>query len=689
MHFYQNTVFSALLLISVEIALAITVFFKIRVTRVKVSFIACALTAALWHLSMPPQLNNPIVYSLQFQLIEALHYLTLLLMLLCLLMLSRSTKLPKIWLWTLSLLLPFLTILFIYSLTIELLIIGFPELLLYTKMLFCLFGIIICEQLLRHDHSSRMAKLVALSTFTLFAYDILVFSNVLLFAEQNQDLWHARGFISSATSLILALSVIFYAPQLRQRSEFKLSNSVILFNTSLTLVGSFLLLMALLGSIFNYFDISWFNASRIMLYVIAIFSIIALSFSEKARLTIFVWTSKHFFAHKYDYKKQWIKLDLLLSHSGNSYETSLKAMLKLFACKSGAIWIKGPQFYSMVSSINNTLSTCNPLQSNQSEFIQLLKKQEWIFQPAYNQNHTDKIHNKHLPSWLKEIRDAWVIVPLNTEKELIGFVVLAQQRVSTQLTWEDLDILRLTGHQIASYISHQQAHEKLVQNQQFDVFNKITAFAIHDIKNLIAQQALVVKNAEKFKHHPEFIDDAIDTIANSVEKMDNLLIKLQGKYNSETNSINLNQLLMQAVEMNKNGRPTPSLDIKTHTINLQGDAEKLLMALNHLIKNAQDATNDAGEINITLCHQNNATWLEVQDTGTGMTQDFINNQLFKPFNSTKQEKGMGLGAYQIREIFHALGGQFFVESTVDVGSKFSIHIPDKTNSNSNSNSNSI
>jgi len=680
MDFYQNTELSDLLLISVEIALAITVFFKIHVTRVKASFIACALTAALWHISLPTQLHNPIVNSLQFLLLEALHYLTILLMLLSLLMLSRSTKLPKLWGWTLSIAIPTLVFLFIYSLTIEIVTLPIADLWLYVKMLLCLFGIIICEQLLRHDHSSRMAKLIALSAFTLFAYDILVFSNLLLFADRNQDLWHARGFVSSATSLILAFSVIFYATQLRQRGQFKLSNSVILFNTSLTLVGCFLLLMALLGSIFNYFDLSWLNASKIMLYVVAIFSIIALSFSENARLSIVVWTSKHFFTHKYDYKKQWIKLDQLLSHEGNSYETSLKAMQKLFSCQSGAIWIKGPQFYSMVSSINCSSLTNNPLQENNSEFIQLLEKEEWIFQPTHNQNGLDKQHNKQLPSWLKEFCEAWVVVPLNTEKELIGFVVLAQQRVSTQLTWEDLDILKLTGRQIASYISHQQAHEKLVQNQQFDVFNKITAFAIHDIKNLIAQQALVVKNAEKFKHHPEFVDDAIDTIANSVEKMDKLLIKLQGKHSSESKLVNLNQLLSQAVEMNKNGLPVPSLKITSPPISLKADAEKLLMALNHLIKNAQDATDDNGLITITLSHQENATWLEVQDSGVGMTQAFINNQLFQPFNSTKHDKGMGLGAYQIRDIFHALGGQFFVESTVNVGSKFSIHIPNETNS---------
>lgn len=680
MDFYQHIEFSDLLLGSVEIALAITVLLKIRITPIKGSFFAYALTATIWHISMPTLLSTPSVHSLQFLLIEALHYLTLILMLLCLLMLSRSTKLPALWKRTLSITIPALAISFLYSITLEVLILPFSDLWLYAKMMLCLLGIIICEQLLRHDHSSRMAKLVALSAFTLFAYDLLALSNLLLFTERNQEIWYARGFISSATSLILAFSIIFYAPQLRQRGQFKLSNSVILFNTSLTLVGCFLLLMALLGSVFNFFDVSLFNAPMIMFYVIATFSIIALSFSEKARLTAVVFTSKHFFTHKYDYKKQWIKLDLLLSHSGNSYERSLKAMLKLFSCRSGSIWIKGPQFYSMVSSANGTTLSSSPIPISHNKFIQLMEEKDWIFQPEYNESETDQTHNDDLPRELKELKETWVIVPLNTEKELIGFIILSQPHVFTQLTWEDLDILKLTGRQIASYISYKQDHEKLIQNQKFDTFNKITAFAIHDIKNLIAQQALVVKNAEKFKHHPDFVDDAIETIANSVQKMDKLLIKLQGNYNHENELVNLNKLLKQAVDMNKNALPIPSLVINTKTITLKSDADKLLMALNHLIKNAQDATSDNGEINISLKYRDQVICLEVQDSGTGMSQEFINNKLFQPFQSTKKNKGMGLGAYQIREIFHALGGQFFVESTLNVGSKFSIHIPHDKNS---------
>ena len=99
------------------------------------------------------------------------------------------------------------------------------------------------------------------------------------------------------------------------------------------------------------------------------------------------------------------------------------------------------------------------------------------------------------------------------------------------------------------------------------------------------------------------------------------------------------------------------------------------MAINHLIKNAQDATDDDGYVRLSLSCKSDEIWLEILDSGTGMNQDFIKNKLFQPFNSTKENEGRGRGAYQIREIIHSLNGELIVESKPKEGSKFSIYLP--------------
>jgi putative PEP-CTERM system histidine kinase len=679
MNYYSTLTIFDYFTASVEITLALTALVKIKNLKIKLSFFLFAILTAIWHITLADNPFGRFPSSDQFQLIEILRYIGWPLILINLLMYSQKKRLPVHWLA--SMYIPIVVILAILIQSLNNPLTSFMQITswLYIKIILCLAGIVIAEQLLRHDDASRVSKLVALVAITQLAYDMLVFLNVLLFVSENNSLWHSRGVINSATSLILALAIIIYPFQQQQDSKFQLSRSIIIFNTSFILAGIFLVFMALLGLVVNLFNVEWAEVSKILLYVMSIFSIVALSFLEKFRLHTTVWISKNFFINKYDYQKQWIELDSQLSQKrddNNSYEIALSTMTSLFNCSSGGIWLKGQQFYSPVALKNLELPSSRAIEANNSHFIQLMTKDEWVFQTPKNTGIYDKKNNKYLPKWFINTNDAWTIIPLNTHQGLIGFAVLCKKSANTTLTWEDLDILKLTGRQIGSYISSYQASEKLIQNQQFDLFNKITAFAIHDIKNLIAQQGLMLNNAEKFKHQPEFVDDVILTISNSVEKMNQLLVKLQGDPHGKLESINIEKLLENAIEMNSSSLPTPILSVvKGDDALVMADKDKLQMALYHLIKNAQDATDDSGTITIKLTTENDDLWLEVKDTGCGMNESFIKEKLFKPFSSTKQDQGMGIGAYQIRELIHSLQGEIFVESTVKKGTKFSIYLP--------------
>ena len=65
--------------------------------------------------------------------------------------------------------------------------------------------------------------------------------------------------------------------------------------------------------------------------------------------------------------------------------------------------------------------------------------------------------------------------------------------------------------------------------------------------------------------------------------------------------------------------------------------------------------------------------LEVSDNGDGMSRDFLENKLFKPFNTTK-EKGMGIGLYQCKLIVEKHGGAIWAESEVGKGTTFIIRV---------------
>ena len=80
---------------------------------------------------------------------------------------------------------------------------------------------------------------------------------------------------------------------------------------------------------------------------------------------------------------------------------------------------------------------------------------------------------------------------------------------------------------------------------------------MHDLKNLIAQQGLVVENSAKHKENPAFVEDAIKTIENSVNRMSNLLRKLQRKGPSEERNVDLQDFKRRRKKMSGN---------ETHTI---------------------------------------------------------------------------------------------------------------------------
>ena len=88
-----------------------------------------------------------------------------------------------------------------------------------------------------------------------------------------------------------------------------------------------------------------------------------------------------------------------------------------------------------------------------------------------------------------------------------------------------------------------------------------------------------------------------------------------------------------------------------------------------------DVSND-GEVKIETRGLDDTTVeLVIEDNGIGMTPEFINNSLFKPFESTKGVSGMGVGVYQSREFIRSIDGDIEVTSKPGVGSRFKITLP--------------
>ena len=107
------------------------------------------------------------------------------------------------------------------------------------------------------------------------------------------------------------------------------------------------------------------------------------------------------------------------------------------------------------------------------------------------------------------------------------------------------------------------------------------------------------------------------------------------------------------------------------------DREKVANVLYHLISNAQQATADDGEVDVVITSNSddNTQLVMIEDNGIGMDNEFVEARLFKPFDTTKGNAGMGIGAYDAKTYIESIGGKLTVQSEPGRGSCFTLYFP--------------
>jgi putative PEP-CTERM system histidine kinase len=199
---------------------------------------------------------------------------------------------------------------------------------------------------------------------------------------------------------------------------------------------------------------------------------------------------------------------------------------------------------------------------------------------------------------------------------------------------------------------------------------------MHDLKNVAAQQSLLLQNAVRHRSNPAFIDDMLATVENSVQRITRLLEQLRGESAPAARArVKLADVVERALAECGAQAPRPDWAPPPESAWVRADAGQLATVLGHLIRNAQDAATAQGHVSVRLGSSGGQAMIDIEDDGMGMDEDFIRNRLFKPFFTTKASKGMGIGAYQAREYVRALGGALSVASAPGRGSVFTVSLP--------------
>jgi len=406
-----------------------------------------------------------------------------------------------------------------------------------------------------------------------------------------------------------------------------------------------------------------------------------LMFSENLSARLRVFVSKHFLPFRFDYREEWLRLiDTLAAPEQRMPlpERSIKAVAQIVGAPAGLLWWRAndQQPYRCTATWNTRMWPDIEVPRDEPA-LRFMCDRQWILDTAELDRDPELYDGLSRPWWTDQLPDGLLVVPLISNEELLGFLVLFQSSSAFRLTFEEIDLLRTSGRQVAAHLAQYEGDKQLAEAQQFEAFNRLTAFVMHDLKNLIAQQSLMVKNAAKHKDNPAFFEDAMATIENSVARMNKLLRQLQGGDTAgPTERVVLSDALLEAINNAESRKPMPQFDNDGDGLAASIDRERFTAVVAHLIRNAQEATSADGSVLVRLSKdKRDGAIIHIEDDGCGMPAEFIRNRLFRPFDSTKGSKGMGIGAYQARTFVVDSGGSLEVESEPDRGTVVAIRLP--------------
>lgn len=546
------------------------------------------------------------------------------------------------------------------------------------RLILAVAGLLLLENLFRNSTSDdRWAvKYLCFGLGIIFIYDFYTYADLVLFRRIDQDLVMARGYVTTLAVVPLAVAM---ARSKSWQIGIHVSRDLVFHSAALFGAGIYLLVMSGTGFYLKNFGGEWGPIIQVVFLAGSIVLLLTIFSSGTARARFRIFIGKHFFSSKYDYRVEWqrfIRTVSAVDPSIGLHHRAVRAVADIVGSSAGGLWVLREEDGAYIVSASWNVEDL-PAVPSDSELISFLGRTQWIVEIGEFKKHPGKYEGLSLPEWLLSHPRAWLIVPLIHQDTMSAFLVLGEPRARVSLGWEDFDLIKMIGRQVASYLAEERAATALSDARRLEAFHRRFAFVAHDIKNIVGQMALMLRNAERFGDNAEFQMDMFETIGNAVSRMRAILDKLgaEGKGDEdETGPVALRPLVAHMIEDVIKGNVDLEIGLKGPDISVAADEQSLISVVNHLLQNAIEAAGADGKISIRLRVVDDEAILEIEDNGPGMDAKYIKNQLFRPLASGKA-KGYGIGAYQARQLVREMGGRLLVQSTPNRGTIMQVILP--------------
>ncbi len=226
--------------------------------------------------------------------------------------------------------------------------------------------------------------------------------------------------------------------------------------------------------------------------------------------------------------------------------------------------------------------------------------------------------------------------------------------------------------------------EQVIQSRKIASLGTLVSGVAHELNNPINNIVLTADVLNKKKEISEgkralLVDDILNQSLRASEIVKNLLEYSRAE-TSAYKKLDIASLFRETIQIAENHMAMSHVKLHdkmaSNLPKINGNRQGLQQVFLNLLTNAVHAMDHGGDLTIRAdSEKNNKIKVEVEDTGTGISEDNLPH-IFDPFFTTKDVgKGTGLGLSVSFGIIKKHGGQISVKSKVDQGTTFTVLLP--------------
>ncbi|MCR4286644.1 MAG: PEP-CTERM system histidine kinase PrsK [Deltaproteobacteria bacterium] len=519
-------------------------------------------------------------------------------------------------------------------------------------------------------------KYVIFGVGAVLAFFIYSASQSLLFSTIKAEVLPLASAVILISSSIMAFFIVRH--RLLDVDIF-ISRYVVYNSFTVLIVGVYLLAVGLIAQGLKYFNIPLHYFVTTLFIFVAILALVISLFTASIRRKFKLLINRHFYKHKYEFRDKWMEsIEKIGSkRTVDGVASTLIEMLAVEMCSNRvSLYLYESKAQGYLAASQGKEPALNAIAVSHPFIAELKARQEpFALSDLYGEGKAIE------PDVDRLFRDTGAVfsAPLTADNELIGFVLLGPDISGEPYIRDDSELLNALAAQSAIQIRNIRLAEELVTSREVEAFSRMSAFVMHDLKNLTNSLSLLSQNARHNMENPEFREDIVKTVDSTVSRMKRLIERLSAmprEMELKREPVEINSLIDRALKRLPRP-PGKAVDISSGTGALPlifVDPEAIEMVIINLVSNAFDAIKDSGAVNIKVSSDGQSVHVVISDNGSGMSGEYIRTALFQPFKTTKKN-GLGIGLYQCKAVIAAHGGDISVESEAGKGTSFTLRFP--------------